>query len=152
MKPSLLIIPLGLFATFLLQAWYVNEKQPCQDDSLECRLSWISEYLSLTDEQYAAVLNVHLDHEAEVSQLSQKIHELQSHITQLENNRVNNDSIDFIAFYNYLQEKTSLSKISHTKNQDFISDIGSVMNSDQEEKFKYFLNDFISKTPPTSDS
>lgn len=142
MKRSFLIISIGVIAAFGVQSWYVQQNALCQEDSLECNLSWMKEYLSLSDEQYSAVLAMHLNHEDEIVQLTDKITLLQERLDELENERINNDSIDFIAFYNYLQEKTSLNESFEDNTQDFLSDVGSLMTTEQNQRFKNLLSDF----------
>ena len=150
MKRGILIILCGLTAGIFAQHLYFNNYQPCQDDTLECKLSWIQDYLSLSPKQFELVLGMHRDREPEVQQLQQKINVLEARLAALEAERIENDQIDFIAFYNYLQDKVDLDKTYSSSTQEFLFKVGSVMDSGQKERFDLLLRDFKNTYPEGS--
>ncbi|MDG2166421.1 MAG: hypothetical protein P8L44_00655 [Opitutales bacterium] len=135
MKSSILTIALGLTAGLIAHSLYFNSLKPCEEDTLECKLSWIQDYLSLTDDQFEVVLAMHGEHQPEVFQLEQRL-------ASLEEERVENDRIDFIAFYNYQQDKVDLDKTRDSSTESFLAKIGDVMNVNQKARFDELLKDF----------
>lgn len=150
MKSSILTILLGLTAGLLAHSLYFNSFKPCEEDTLECKLSWIQDYLSLTEEQFEVVLAMHRDHQPEVIQLEQQIQVLEQRLASLEEERIENDRIDFIAFYNYLQDKVDLDKTRDSSTESFLTKIGDVMNVNQKARFDELLKDFKTSLPEES--
>ena len=150
MKNGVLTILIGLAAGLIAHTLYFNSFKPCEDDTLECQLSWIQDYLSLSPNQFEIVVAMHRDHQPEISLLEQQIQVLESRLVALEEERVENDRIDFIAFYSYLQEKVDLDKTRDSSTESFLTKVGDVMNSEQKARFKELLNDFKSITSEES--
>ena len=139
MKRGISIISLGLIAGLITHGLYYQTFKPCEDETLECQLSWIQDYLSLTPDQYELVVAMHRDRQPEISALENRIHSLEAQLAALEEERIENDRIDFIAFYGYLQEKVNLDKTRESSTDSFLAKVGSIMSSDQQERF----NDMI---------
>mgnify|MGYP003118153537 CR=1 FL=1 len=142
MRNSILTMVVGLTAGLLAYSFYYNSFKPCEEDTLECQLSWIQDYLSLTDDQFEVVLAMHRDHQPEVNQLEQQILVLEQRLASLEEERIENDRIDFIAFYNYLQDKVDLDKTRDSSTESFLAKIGDVMTIEQRARFDELLKDF----------
>jgi hypothetical protein len=150
MRKGILTLVAGLIAGLLAQVLYYSSFKPCQDETLECHLAWIQDYLSLSSDQYELVVAMHRDHQPIIGQLEQQIRQLEIRLAALEEERIENDHIDFIAFYSYLQEKVDLDKTRDTSTQSFLTQVGEIMNSDQKERFKELINEF--KTSPAEGS
>lgn len=142
MKTGLFTIVGGLIAGLIAHSLYFNSFKPCEDETLECKLSWIQDYLSLSEDQFEVVLAMHRDHQPEVSQLEQQIQNLELRLAELEEERIENDSIDFMAFYSYLQDKVDLDRTRDSSTESFLAKIGDVMNSEQKSRFDELLKDF----------
>jgi hypothetical protein len=142
MRRGLLTIGLGLVAGLFAYSFYYKTFKPCEDDTLECQLSWIQDYLSLTPDQYELVLAMHRDRQPEITELEQKILQLEDHLAALESERIENDRIDFIVFYSYLQEKVDLDRTRNSSTETFLTKVGSVMNTNQKERFDQLIREF----------
>ena len=142
MRNVLFIIVGGLVAGLIAHNVYFNSFKPCEEETLECQLSWIQDYLSLTEDQFEVVVAMHRDHQPEVSILEQQIHNLEQRLAALEEERIENDRIDFMAFYSYLQDKVDLDRTSDSSTESFLTKIGGVMNSEQKNRFDELLKDF----------
>ena len=150
MKTSMVTIIVGLVAGLLAYSLYFNSFSPCEEDTLECKLTWIQDYLSLSEDQFDVVVAMHRDHQPEVSQLEQQIQLLEQRLASLEEERIENDRIDFIAFYNYLQDKTDLDRTRDSSTESFLAKVGDVMNADQKARFNELLQDFKTNFPEES--
>ena len=150
MKTSMVTIIVGLVAGLLAYSLYFNSFRPCEEDTLECKLTWIQDYLSLSEDQFDVVVAMHRDHQPEVSQLEQQIQLLEQRLASLEEERIENDRIDFIAFYNYLQDKTDLDRTRDSSTESFLAKVGDVMNADQKARFNELLQDFKTNFPEES--
>ncbi|MCZ6674090.1 MAG: hypothetical protein O7C75_14265 [Verrucomicrobia bacterium] len=142
MKRGWLTILFGLAAGLLAQNIYFNTHKPCDEDTLECKLTWIKDYLSLTSEQFEIVLAMHKDHQPEIEQLQEQIEYLETRLAAMEAERIENDRIDFLAFYSYLQEKVDLDKTYTSSTNNFLKKVGSIMNTKQKERFDLLIRDF----------
>lgn len=142
MKTSILTLALGLVAGLAAYSIYYNSFKPCEEESLECQLSWIQDYLSLSEAQFEVVVAMHRDYQPEVTELEKQIGVLEQRLASLEEERVENDRIDFIAFYNYLQDKGALDKERDSSTENFLSKVGDVMNEDQKARFHALVKDF----------
>ena len=142
MKGGILTLLCSLLAGLIAHTLYFNAFKPCEEDTLECQLSWIQDYLSLTSDQFEMLVAMHRDHEPEITQLEQQIQILERRLAGLEEERIENDRIDFIAFYGYLQEKVDLDKTRDSSTESFLTKIGEVMNTEQKARFKELLSDF----------
>lgn len=150
MKRGIFIISLGLIAGLMTHGLYYNTFKPCEDETLECQLSWIQDYLSLTPDQYELVVAMHRDRQPEISALENRVKSLEAELAALEEERIQNDRIDFIAFYGYLQEKVNVDKTRENSTDSFLAKVGSVMNSDQQERFNEMIHAYEIST--TQDS
>ena len=150
MKRGILTLVAGLTAGLLAQVIYYNSFKPCEDDTLECQLAWIQDYLSLSSDQYELVLAMHRDYQPKIHQLEQQIRQWETRLAELEEERIENDHIDFIEFYTYLQEKGNLDKTRDSSTENFLTQVGEIMNTDQKERFKNLIKDF--KTSPVDGS
>ena len=142
MKKGILTISLGLLAGLIAQNIYYKSFKPCDDNTLECQLSWIQDYLSLTPDQYKLVVALHRDQQPEILALEKRVQDLESQIAALEEERIENDRIDFIAFYGYLQEKVSLDKTREHSTDSFLAKVGSIMSSEQQARFNEMLRTY----------
>ncbi|MCB1123302.1 MAG: hypothetical protein KJT03_17235 [Verrucomicrobiae bacterium] len=150
MKRTLQIIALGITASFCAEVLYFDANKPCGDDSLECQLSWIQDYLNLSPEQFETVVAMHRDRQPEVRRLQEKVQSLESRLAALEDERINNDSIDFLAFYNYLQEKVTLDETRDSSTESFLTRVEDVMDANQRERFQNLIKEFKSRTKTES--
>lgn len=147
MNRKLPIIIIGLIAGLITHGLYYKAFKPCEDETLECQLFWIQDYLSLTPDQYELVVAMHRDRQPEISALENRIQSLEAQLEDLEEERIENDRIDFIAFYSYLQEKVNLDKTRETSTDSFLAKVGSIMSSDQQERFNEMIRAYeISNT------
>ena len=85
---------------------------------------------------------MHGEHQPEVFQLEQQIQVLEQRLASLEEERGENDRIDFIVFYNYQQDKVELDKTRDSSTESFLAKIGDVMNVNQKARFDELLKDF----------
>lgn len=150
MKASVLTLVLGLIAGIAAHSFYFNSFKPCEENTLECKLSWIQDYLSLTEDQFEVVVAMHRDRQPEVSRLEQQIRGLEQRLASLEAERVENDRIDFIAFYSYLQDKVDLDKTRDSSTESFLTKVGNVMTEEQKARFNALLKDFKAGTTQES--
>jgi hypothetical protein len=146
MNRSILTLFAGLAAGLLSYTVFFSAFKPCEDKSLECQLSWIKDYLSLTPEQYELVVAMHRDHQPEVNRLEHRVEQLEGRIAALEEERIENDRIDFLTFYHYLQEKVDLDKTRDSSTESFLSKVSDVMSSDQKARFNKLIGDFRKST------
>lgn len=146
MKRGILILLLGISACVCAEILYFDARKPCGDSSLECQLSWIQDYLNLSPEQFDTVVAMHRDRQPEVKQLQERIHQLESRLAALENERIHNDNIDFLAFYNYLQEKADLNKTRDTSTQSFLTRVEDVMDAEQRQRFQDLIKEYHSQS------
>ena len=150
MKPGLTILLAGLVAGLAAHTFYFNTFKPCDEETLECKLSWIQDYLSLTEDQFEIVVAMHRDHQPEVSQLERQVKVLEQRLASLEEERIENDRIDFIAFYNYLQDKVDLDRTRDSSTESFLTKVGDVMTEEQKSRFNALLKDFKTDYPENS--
>ncbi|MDA0349499.1 MAG: hypothetical protein O3C43_20680 [Verrucomicrobia bacterium] len=142
MKKALVTVIIGLTAGLLTQSIYFNSFKPCDDNSLECQLSWIQEYLSLSDQQFEVVVAMHRDHQPKINRLENEIQNLENRLAALEEERIEKNQIDFIAFYSYLQRKVDLDKTRDSSTENFLTQVREVLNPEQKVRFANLLNEF----------
>lgn len=146
MKQGYLTLFCGVTAGVLAYTLYYQSFKPCEEDTLECQLSWIQDYLALTPDQYDLVVALHRDRQPEISRLEEEIARLENRLAALEEERIENDRIDFIAFYNYLQDKVDLKNTRESSTESFLTKVGSIMNSNQKARFNQLIGDFKNRT------
>lgn len=152
---ALLVLGLGLIIGYSVQFWSpystsnvlayralidpvarVSDLSPVEatpgDDTLLSSLRWIQRSLDLEREQFEALVRIHLEYETEFIALAVGLSKAHSKYRDFEGMRMADEMIDFIAFYELLEETKDLEMSSRKRSSALVESVLEILNPSQK--------------------
>jgi len=117
-------------------------------------LGWMKDRLGLSREQFARMVDLHRNFSTKFTFLYTELCEIDDEYKVYENSRLNDQDIDFMAFYDLLQKRNLARADSMTTSKELVEIIYTILTPEQKAKFiSLFSNKSSSNknTPTISD-
>lgn len=115
-------------------------------------LGWLQTELDLSPRQFERVSALHNSYESAFNSLFLKLLASYSRYGDLDRQRMSDDVIDYIAFYELLQEQERLKAMSSELTAELIEKVSQVVGPDQRERFRRLVQESYPSVPGPMDS
>lgn len=146
MKPSLLVVLLGLGAGALAHTgWYLWQR-PCQTDNLDCQLQWMKTELKLSDAQFARIRSIHQKSSPRLLALAIQVARMREEYEDFEHERTTSGQVDFLEFAHFVEQRRAVDRECLTSTRQLVADAANVMTDQQRSRYLALLGPVL-KSP-----
>lgn len=139
MKRTLLVFAFGLLAGSLAHFGWHAARDTTSSDSLEVQLQWMRSYLELDAEQYQKIRAVHEVMTPQLIEFAHELNEMKVQLAAYEEQRVETEEIDFLAFARFVAEQRSIDKACEESTRRLIQYSVAEMTPEQREQYLSML-------------
>jgi hypothetical protein len=140
MKPTLLVLLLGVTSAVTAHVAWFRIHQPCTDDQLNCQLSWMKAELKLTDEQFARIKEIHETSSPRLLALATQVARLRDEYAAFERMRVDTDHVDFVEFAHFVEQRREVNRACLDSTRSLVAATSSVMTPEQRQRYLGLLH------------
>ncbi len=135
MNRGFVIMFLGVAAGLIAYQSWTTWRAGCRDGDLSCQLSWMREDLSLTDEQFARVVELHARSSSHLRQLALDIARMDSEFAAFEQTRRSEGRVDFLEFARFVAERREIEAAADHSARTLIEATADVMSPHQRSRY-----------------
>jgi len=134
-KRALCVLLLGLAVGVATHVVYFRLHRPPDPGSLEGQLSWMRSELRLSDAQYARIRELHEASSPRLRALASQVAQMQAEFAAFENTRRTSDSVDFIEFAQFVENRRNVSRECLDSTRQLVQAAASEMTPSQREHY-----------------
>ncbi|WP_221029553.1 hypothetical protein [Actomonas aquatica] len=135
MNRGYLVLFLGVIAGLIAYQGWTSLRAGCRDGDLNCQLAWMREDLSLTDEQFARVVELHARSSSRLRQLALDIGRMETEFAAFEQTRKSEGRVDFLEFARFVAERRELEAAADQSARSLIEATADVMSPTQRLRY-----------------
>jgi len=139
MKPTLLVILLGLGAGALAHTGWYRWQRPCQADNLDCQLQWMKTELRLSDAQFARIKSIHEKSSPRLLALAIQVARMREEYEDFEHERTTSGQVDFLEFAHFVEQRRAVDRECFTSTRQLVADAANVMTDQQRSRYLALL-------------
>lgn len=135
MNRGFLIMFLGLAAGLIAFQGWTSWRAGCRDGDLSCKLAWMREDLSLTDAQFARVVELHARSSTRLRELALEIARMDQEFAAFEQTRRSEGRVDFLEFARFVGERREIEAAADQSARSLIAATADVMSPAQRSRY-----------------
>lgn len=135
MNRGLLVIFLGVAAGLISFQTWSGWREGCSSGDLSCELAWMREDLSLTDEQFERVVDLHARSSSRLRELAVEISRMESEFIAFEQTRRSEGRVDFLEFARFVAERREIEAAADQSARSLIEATADVMSPQQRTRY-----------------
>ncbi|MCC5022205.1 MAG: hypothetical protein J6386_05120 [Candidatus Synoicihabitans palmerolidicus] len=148
MNHGAFVMFIGLAAGLISFASWSLWRQGCTNADLSCQLAWMREDLSLTDAQFARVVELHDRSSSRLQQLAIDIGRMEHEFAAFEQARRSEGRVDFLEFARFVAERRSIEAAADQSARSLIEATADVMSPPNAPAISPWLPPPKARQPP----
>lgn len=135
MKPTFLVIALGVAAATAAHLGWYYAQRPCSGGELACQLAWMKTELKLTDAQFARIKAIHEASSPRLLALASQVARMRDEYAAFERERVTADRVDFVEFARFVDQRRAIDRECLDSTRRLVDATSGVMTPAQREQY-----------------